>query len=121
MDPAKQLKAAGPVVDRVLSDKRVQDQLVEAGDHLQQVYRLVSRRKAKAAEDKRVYDHVRRGVVALRKAGETATEPRRPPIGKVLVLALVAGAGAAALANRNVRDRLVGGASAPEASAPLPT
>jgi hypothetical protein len=51
---------------------------------------------------------MRKGVVALRKAGETATEKRRPPVGKVLVLALVAGAAAAALANEGVREKLTG-------------
>jgi hypothetical protein len=110
----KRVKAAGQIVDRVLEDRRLQDQLLDAGDHLQQVYRRVSRRKAKAAEDKKVYAHVRKGVVALRKAGTTATEPRRPPWGRLVALAVVAGAVAAVLANRGARAKLtsaIGGTS----------
>jgi len=106
MVATKRVKAAAPVVDRLLTDRRVHDQLLDAGDHLQQVYRRVSRRKAKAAEDKTVYDHVRKGVVALRKAGTTATEPRRRPWGKLLALAVVAGGAAVVLANQGARAKV---------------
>ena len=114
MAATKRIKAAGPVVDRLLRDRRLQEQLVDAGDHLEQAYRRVSRRKAKAAEDKKVYAHVRQGVVALRKAGTRATEPRRPPWGKLVALAVVAGAVAAVFSNRGARAKLtsaIGGES----------
>lgn len=106
MAVTERVKAAAPVVDRLLKDPRVQDQLLDAGDHLQQVYRRVRRRKAKAAEDKEVYAHVRKGVVALRKAGATATEPRRRPWGKLLALAVVAGGAAVVLANEGARAKV---------------
>jgi hypothetical protein len=114
MVATKQVRAAAPVVDRLLKDRRVQDQLLDAGDHLSQVYRRVSRRKAKAAEDKKVYAHVRKGVVALRKAGTTATEPRRRPWGKLLALTVVAGGAAVVFANRDARAKVtsaIGGTS----------
>jgi ABC-type hemin transport system substrate-binding protein len=106
MAVTQRVKAAAPVVDRLLKDRQVQDQLVDAGDHLQQVYRRVSRRKAKAAEDKKVYAHVRKGVVALRKAGTTATEPRRRPWRKVLALAVVAGGAAVVYGNQGARAKV---------------
>ncbi|MFL5837005.1 MAG: hypothetical protein ACJ76K_10535 [Solirubrobacteraceae bacterium] len=111
---SKRVKAAGRVVDRLLSDRRVQDQLLDAGGHLQQVYRRVSRRKAKAAEDKMVYAHVRKGAVALRKAGTTATESRRRPWGKLLALAVVAGGAAVVYGNQDARAKVknaVGGST----------
>jgi hypothetical protein len=106
MAVTKRVKAAGRVVDRLLSERRIQDQLLDAGGHLQQVYRRVSRRKAKAAEDKMVYAHVRKGVVALRKAGTTATEPRRRPWAKVLAVAVVAGGAAVVFANQGARAKV---------------
>jgi hypothetical protein len=107
MAVTQRVKAAAPVVDRLLKDRQVQDQLVDAGDHLQQVYRRVSRRKAKAAEDKKVYAHVRKGVVALRKAGTTATQRRRRPWGKWLVLAVVAGGAVVVFANQGARTKVM--------------
>jgi hypothetical protein len=106
MAASKRVKAAGPVVERLLKDRQLHDQLLDAGGHLQQVYRRVSRRKAKAAEDKKVYDHVRKGVVALRKAGTTATEPRRRPWGKLLALAVVAGGAAVVYGNQGARAKV---------------
>jgi hypothetical protein len=124
MAVTKRVKAAAPVVDRLLKDRQVQDQLLDAGDHLQQVYRRVSRRKAKAAEDKKVYAHVRKGVVALRKAGTTATQPRRRPWGKVLVLAVVAGGAAVVFANEGARAKVVnaigGTTSSADGAGPAP-
>jgi hypothetical protein len=116
MAVTKRVKAAAPVVDRLLKDRQLHDQLLDAGDHLQQVYRRVSRRKAKAAEDKKVYAHVRKGVVALRKAGTTATQPRRRPWGKLLALAVVAGGAAVVFANQGARAKVtnaIGGTTSP--------
>ncbi|MFL5890937.1 MAG: hypothetical protein ACJ76M_17870 [Solirubrobacteraceae bacterium] len=126
MAVTKRVKAAAPVVDRLLKDRQVQDQLLDAGDHLQQVYRRVRRRKAKAAEDKKVYAHVLKGVVALRKAGTTATQPRRRPWGKLLALVVVAGGAAVVFANQGARAKVtsaIGGTTSPAddaAASPAP-
>ena len=117
----QQVKAARPYVDRLIHDSGVHRQLSDAGGHLQQVYYSVSRRKAKAAEDKKVYAHIREGVVALRKAGERMAEPPRRRGGKVLVLAVVAGAAAALFANKDKVAGAIGGREAPEPDAPTTT
>ena len=108
----KQVQAARPYLDRLINDSGVHRQLSAAGGHFQQVYYRVGRRKAKAAEDEKVYAHIREGVVALRKAGERVAEPPRRRGSKVLILALVAGAGAALFANKDkVAGALAGGQS----------
>ena len=117
----QQVKAARPYVDRLINDSRVHRQLSAAGGHLQQVYYRARRRKAKAAEDKKVYAHIRESVVALRKAGERVAEPPRRGGGKVLVLALVAGAAAVLFTNKDKVAGALGGGEAPQPSAPTTT
>jgi hypothetical protein len=114
----QQLKAARPYVDRLINDAGVHRQLSAAGGHLQQVYYRVGRRKAKAAEDKKVYVHIREAVVALRKAGERVAEPPGRRGSKVLILALGAGAAAALFANKDKVAGALGGEQSPE---PAPT
>jgi hypothetical protein len=120
---ASRLKSAGPYVNRLLNEDRVHDELVEAGGHLGQVYRRLSRRKAKAVEDKGLYIHLRKGLVALRNAGRDLAEPpsHRGRNALVLVLVLVAGGAAAALANKGVREKLPGAISGSEAPHPEPS
>ena len=118
---ASTLKAAGPYVNRLLNEDRVHDELVEAGDHLGQVYRRLSRRKAKAVEDKGLYIHLRKGLVALRNAGRDVAEPPSHRGRNALVLVLVVGGAAAALANTGVREKLTGAISGREAPQPEPS
>jgi hypothetical protein len=117
----KQVQAARPYVDRLINDSGVHRQLSAAGGHFQQVYHRVGRRKAKAAEDKQVYAHIREGVVALRKAGERVAEPPRRRGSKVLVLAVVAGAGAALFANKDKVAGALAGGQSPEYGADTTT
>ncbi len=117
---ASTLESAGPYVNRLLNEDRVHDELVEAGGHLGQVYRRISRRKAKAVEDKGLYIHLRKGLVALRNAGREVAEPPSHRGRNALVLMLVVG-GAAALANKGVREKLTGAISGSEAPHPEPS
>ena len=117
----QQVKAAWPYVDRLMNDAGVHRQLSAAAGHLQQVYDRVGRRKAKAAEDKRVYAHVRETVVALRKAGEGVAQPPRRRGSKVLLVALVAGTAAALLANKEKVAGTLSGGHSPAPGAPTTT
>ena len=119
MDASK-LKSAGPYVRRLLNDDRVHDELVEAGGHLRQVYGRVSRREAKAVEDKSLYTHLRKGLVALRNAGRGVAEPPRHRGRNALALVLVVGGAAAVLASIGVREKLTGAISGSEAPRPEP-
>jgi hypothetical protein len=110
----QRIKAARPYVDRLVNDSGVHRQLSAAGGHIQQVYYRVARRRGKAAEDKKVYTHLREGVVALRKAGERVAEPPRRRGSKVLALVLTAGAAAALFANKDKLAGALGGGGAPE-------
>jgi hypothetical protein len=118
---ASTLKSAGPYVNRLLSEDRVHDELVEAGGHLGQVYRRVSRRKAKAVEDKGLYVHLRKGLVALRNAGREVAEPPSHRGRNALVVVLIVGGAAAAFANKGVREKLTGAISGSEAPQPKPS
>jgi hypothetical protein len=93
-------KSAAPYVQRMLEDEYVHDQLINAAARLRDAYGRVSSKRSKAADDKRVYAHVREAAGSLRNA-VTAVQRKPPPRKrgrKALIAAGVAGAGAAAIA-----------------------
>jgi hypothetical protein len=74
---AKQAKAAIPYARRVAEDKYVQEQLHNAVTRLGDAYARISRQKADAAEDKKLYASLRGAAVSIRKALGAIEEP--PP------------------------------------------
>ena len=70
---------AGPYVRRLLEDERVHDQLSDAAAKLRKAYRRADRKKkgGKAAEDKKLYAHLRGAATSLR--GAVLALQRKPP------------------------------------------
>ena len=104
---AKLTRDAGPYVRRLLEDERVHDQLSDAAARLRKAYRRAERKKkgAKAAEDKKLYAHVRRAAASLR--GAAMALQRKPPPkpkrrGRKVVLVGTLAGGAVLLAKRTV-------------------
>jgi hypothetical protein len=96
----KKAKSAAPYVQRLVEDEYVHDQLMNAAARLREAYDRASSKKAKAADDKRFYNHVREAAGSLRNAANAIQ--RKPPPRKrgrkVLIVAGAAGAAAAAAA-----------------------
>ena len=76
---AKLTRDARPYLRRLLEDERVHDQLSDAAAQMRKAYRRAERKKkrAKAAEDKKLYAHVRRAAASLR--GAAMALQRKPP------------------------------------------
>jgi chemotaxis response regulator CheB len=72
-------RGAAPYVRRLLEDEYVHDQLSDAATRLRKAYRRAERKKkgAKAAEDKKLYAHVRGAAGSLR--GAALALQRKPP------------------------------------------
>jgi hypothetical protein len=99
-------KNAAPYMRRLMEDERVHEHLTEASTALRKAYSRGRRKKgAKAAEDKKLYAHVRAAAVSLRRAG-TALQRKPPPKpkrrGRKLLLAGALGGGAWWLAKRRL-------------------
>ena len=99
--------AATDMLTRLVENDYAQEQLGDAVRNLQSAYaRATSRKAAKAAEDKKLYKRLRRGMSSLTEGVSALSRDRRKPKrskGKLLVLAAavaVAGGAAAVLARR---------------------
>jgi chemotaxis response regulator CheB len=103
---AKLGRDIGPYMRRLLEDEQVHDQLSDAAARLRKAYQRAERKKkgAKAAEDKKLYAHVRGAATSLR--GAALALQRKPPPKpksrgrKIVVVGALAG-GAALLAKRS--------------------
>jgi hypothetical protein len=96
---------AGPYLRRLLEDERVHDNLSDAAARLRKAYRRAERKKkgAKAAEDKKLYEHVRGAAGSLR--GAAMALQRKPPPkpkrrGRKILMVGALGGGAWLLAKR---------------------
>ncbi|HEV7585668.1 MAG TPA: hypothetical protein VGO14_07810 [Solirubrobacteraceae bacterium] len=95
-------KAALPYARRAVEDEYVQEQIRNAVSRLGDAYARVSRQKAEAAEDKKLYRNIRSAAVSIRKAAGAIEEPPPKPKRrgrKVLLLALAV-SGIALIAKR---------------------
>jgi hypothetical protein len=119
------LKSVTPYLRRMLEDERVHAQLSDAGGALSRAYRRARRLPAaEAAEDKKLYDHLRHAVGSLRGAADVvrrkpAPKPKRR--GRRLVLVTAAAAGAALLLSERARAKartMVPGSGAQEPAPP---
>jgi chemotaxis response regulator CheB len=100
---------AGPYVRRLLEDEHVHEQLSEAATRLRKAYERADRKKkgAKAAEDKKLYAHLRGAASSLR--GAALALQRKPPPkpkrrGRKLVLVAALTGGAVLLAKRSAAN-----------------
>jgi anti-sigma factor RsiW len=94
---------AGPYLQRLVEDDYLHEQITEAVSRLNKAYRRAERKKgAKAAEDKKLYAHVREAAASIRRAA-MALQRKPPPKrrrGRKLVVGAVVGAGAVVAARK---------------------
>src|SRR5215211_8427887 len=93
---------------RLTEDDYVQAQLRQAAGGLRQAYGRVAQRRGKAAEDKKLYGHLRESATSIRRAAlalqRKRPEPRRR--GRKLVLVALAGGGAAVVMSEGGRAKI---------------
>jgi hypothetical protein len=103
----KQAKSAVPYVQRLAEDEYVQEHLRNVVTRLRHAYDRVSRQRGKAAEDKKLYGHLREAATSARKA-TLALQRRRPEPehrGRKALLVALAGGGAAIIISRRRREK----------------
>jgi hypothetical protein len=91
-------------LQRLVEDDYVHEQITEAVSRLHKAYRRAERKKgAKAAEDKKLYAHVRAAAGSIRRA-LVALQRKPPPkpkrIGRKLLVGAAVGAGAVVAARK---------------------
>jgi hypothetical protein len=87
--------SAGVYLQRLVEDDYVHEQITEAISRLHKAYRRAERKKAAdAAEDKKLYGHVRAAAGSIRRAAMAVQ--RKPPKPRRRVRKLLAGAVVAA-------------------------
>jgi hypothetical protein len=93
---------------RLTEDDYVHGQLRQAAGGLRQAYGRAARRRGKAAEDKKLYGHLRDSATAIRRA--MLALQRKPPEpkhrGRKLGLVMLAGGGAAVAMSETGRTRV---------------
>ncbi|HJS93841.1 MAG TPA: hypothetical protein VJ741_06230 [Solirubrobacteraceae bacterium] len=90
MAKSKNAKSAVPYARRLLEDEYVQEQLRNAAGGLRAAYGRARKQRSQAAEDKRLYGHVREAVTSIRNAATALQRPKPKPkrrFRKVVVLA----------------------------------
>ena len=97
MARSKQAKSTLPYIERLLEDEYVQEQLRNAAGGLRAAYGRTNRRRAKAAEDKKLYGNLRQAATSIRKATSALQRPKAQPKRrkrKVATVIVVCGGGA---------------------------
>ncbi len=100
-------KAAVPYVRRLAEDENVQRHVREASARLRQAYGRVTRKRGRAVEDKKLYDHLRGAATSMR-LGALALQRREPEPkrrGRKLLVVAAAGGAAVAIARRRRGDK----------------
>jgi hypothetical protein len=104
----KKQRTAATYVRRLTEDDYVQAQLRNAGAGLRRAYEVASRQGGKAAEDKKLYDHLRETATSIRRA--TLALQSKPPEpkhrGRTVVLLALAGGGAAVVISESGRAKI---------------
>ena len=98
-------KTVIPYARRAVEDQYVQEQVRNAVARLSDAYARVSRQKADAAEDKKLYRSLRSAAVSIRKAAGAIEEPppKQKRRGRKALLSALTLAGIAVVAKRRTR------------------
>ena len=102
----KRAEAAVPNVQRVLKDEYVRAELRNAVGGLRAVYDRARTQRGRAAEDRRLYGHLRHAASSVRNAA-LALQPSPPPPqhrGRKLTAAAVVGGGSLLMLKRSSAD-----------------
>lgn len=92
MAKSKNAKSALPYARRLLEDEYVQEQLRNAAGGLRAAYDRARKQRAQAAEDKRLYGHLREAVTSIRNAATALQRPKPKPKRRFRKVAVLAGA-----------------------------
>lgn len=109
----KQAESAAPYVRRLLEDRYIQEQLRSAIAGMRGAYGRVRRRGTHAAEDKKLYGHLRQAASSARNVARALQRPKPQPKKRrlpKLAAAALAGGGALAVAKQQ-KGRSNGGGS----------
>jgi hypothetical protein len=79
MASKKPSKPAIHYVQRLFEDEYVQGQLRDAAGGIRSAYDRISKKPARAAEDKRLYGHVRQAAISIRRALLALRRPEPEP------------------------------------------
>jgi len=104
----KKRTSAKTYARRLTEDDYVQAQLRQAAGGLRQAYGRVAQRRGKAAEDKKLYGHLRESATSIRRA--VLALQRKPPEpkhrGRKVALVALAGGGAAVALSERRRSQI---------------
>src|SRR5215213_7492056 len=104
----KKKASAATYARRLTEDDYVQGQLRQAAGGLRQAYGRVAQRRGKAAEDKKLYGHLRESATSIRRA--VLALQRKPPEpkhrGRKVALVALAGGGAAVALSERRRSQI---------------
>ena len=109
------LSRATPYVERLVDNSYLQDNVRDGVANLRAAYERARRRKAaEAAQDKKLYRRVRRGIGSLAEAAIALKTGREKPKrrGRALIVLAVAGGGIVVATNSGLRERLMSTISA---------
>jgi hypothetical protein len=79
MASKKRQKSAISYLERLFEDEYVQDQLREAASGLRSAYGRATKKRAQAAEDKKLYGNLRQAAISVRKAVTALRRPEPQP------------------------------------------
>ena len=102
----KGAKSGARYAERLMQDQYIHEQLGDAASRLRQAYGRVASRGGRAAEDKKLYAHLREAATSTRRAVNALRrkpEPRRR--GRKLLGLALAGGGAAVILTKG-REKL---------------
>lgn len=95
MARTKDANATLPYVQRLLDDEYLHQQIRDAVVWLRSVYGRVAQERGQAAEDKKLYDSLRRAATSIRNASVALRQPEPPPKHRgrnLLIIAVAVGA-----------------------------
>jgi hypothetical protein len=97
MAKSRRPKSKLAYAQRLLEDESIQEQLREAAVALRGAYARAASKRAQAADDKKLYENLRRAATSIRDATFALRNPEPPPkrrARKLIIFTLAAGGAA---------------------------
>jgi hypothetical protein len=121
MSKKKQSKKPALYMRRLAENEYVQAQFQDAAMALSNASRRIAKRRGRAVEDKKLYDHLREAATSIRNAMSALRHKPAPPPkhnGRKLLALTAAGGGAALLWTRRTSDTAPADLTGSEAGPP---